>query len=335
MNWVRLLNCKVVRKGGRLFLICEGAKLEESEKRPQGVEVNEEFATGTKGMSFLDFLSASYDGEFFVGDLRPGVGGAFVIPFRMLYFGANSDEVQRILDSLCIDFGFVREVMIAVVRGRTAPGTVGIDGGGAGILNVYPETPEVVSVAAFKEVFGEIAIIEGDTGIVIGLKESGSLGRTIIEQINAEIAKELQISHGLKIGAHYADVQLLANPDGMIIGDPKNSSWVLDDIALAFERKNASVEITRIFNLMLKPGARYRFLDLEHDRNGKLLAPGGRQIAAICHGEKLFSAYYHGGYYMDGVPTNLSERSSLLTSTNEKCRKLLWLLHWTKAGDLQ
>lgn len=321
MKWVRLHDCVVVREGGRKTLTCTGWSIEETEKRPEGIEVNPDFAAGHKGVAFQDFLASSADGQFKIGALRAGVGCGAMMPFSQLYFGNYPKVVSRTLNYLGETFGFAREVLLGVVRGPDAPGTQGIDVG-AGILDVEPKTPDVVALACYKEMFEEIAIFEAEGG-AIGLRPTGALGKEAVDFINAAIVKGLE-KYDLKISEQYLDIELLANPDYLVIGDPK-SEWVLDNLVIAFEIKNASVELGRIVRLILKPGMRYRFMDLE-------LQPD-RFVSVICNAEALYAIYYHGGNFVGMHPTNLTG-ASLRTATNEKTQRALTMLRWLRPGDL-
>lgn len=310
MEWNLFEDAKLVREGGHLSLFVEEVTL-KSGTRPKGVDINPDLAEGSRGRIFREFLVSPIDGEYYIGNIRPGVGGAFTVPFSQLDLGDD----QRIKENLFSKFGQANTSLLAVVRGTGAPGTNGvIDGGGAGIPGIILENPGLVEVECLKENLGEIGI--ETKGGRIGFNSSH------YPDVTDFIAQEWRTSwQEILPVVVEGTISIISAPDTLILPNGEK----VTNVGLTFEIGNASVEILRLHRVVL-PSGRYRFRDLEHKPNGERL---NRLVAAVCNGsKKLFAIYFDSGEYSERIQAIPLTGDCLDLCTNEKCKKLLSLLGW-------
>lgn len=324
MEWNLFTGCKLVREDGKLSLFVREVIRQSSEARPKGSDINFELAEGALGEEVAEFLASSANGEITLGKLRAGAGGGFKVSFDQLDLGKDRERITQNLDS--DGYGIPEEAFVAVVRGEGAPGTRGIDGGGAGIPKVLLNNPEIVRAECLRENLEEIGI--GNEKGRIGFNLSDPLKGFGIEKA---VAREWKASFGTLLEipwqtevpiAAYASVSILPAPDRLVVDD-----WQVDNIAIALERKNSSVEILQSHKIDLPdlPFGQYRFWDLERNNRGERLE---RMIAVVCKGKKLFVIFFRAGAYLECSPAIPLTEDCLEQYANSKCRRFLSVLGW-------
>ena len=307
--WVLFKNCVLIREdNGALRLKVGCMEQMQTKERPRGIEINPKVAGGQE---FQKFLNSSGSNSFDLGNLRPGVGGMFEVPFELLDFGGDH---KRVLKNLQDKFGKIdvkQSTMVAAVRGLGAPGTFGvIDGGGAGILEGVPHNTEDIVFQCMVENFGEIGI-ENPSGKRVGFFLT-SLDRIVVSEWRISWGSAPDSFCHVDFTAKTAQDEINIEGLGTI------------NCALAFEPENASVEILRWHEITWPPNTlgQLSFRDLEHAKTGVGL---NRSVAVVCRGSYgLFVLFYKAGKFVEDLEIPLrGDCYDILT--NSKSKKLVSL----------
>lgn len=288
----------VTREGGSLAASLRDIKIHDKEgSMPAGERVNPELANPKSRLRLQaeEFLLASENGKFRFGDMRVmNCGGAIIFNPRKAPFDLSTDELphETVLERVERRLGSpIKRYTLAVVRDWAAPGSFGvIEGGGAGRGDLIIDSSRKFYLHCLDEMLGEIGLVSmrphGEYGRVAYVIDdehtSDRMNRLVIEQWkNSHGGAPAKIEH-LCLGN-------LPLPDMIDAGD-----WIVDQLKLAFELNNASLESLIRREAEMVHG-KLRFIDLEC-HNGKAL---NRAIAVVLVGEDP----HHTGvvFYRDGV----------------------------------
>ncbi len=322
MEWNLCTGAILSRTNNSLRLFVDKITPESSEARPKGNEINSELAEGNLGRDVLAFLDSSDEGEIPVGSVRVGAGGGFRIPFEQIDLGTDR---ERIITNLEADgFSIPEEAFVAVIRGQTAPGTRGIDGGGAGIPAVHLDNPTRVRAQCIQENLEEVGIGNDEGRVGFNLPDSlkgFGIEEAVAHEWNESFGALAEVPWKTTVPvATYASLNILPAPDRLVVGN----EWEVDNIVIAVETENSSVEFLQMHELVLPPG-KYRFWDLERKKNGERLE---RLIAVVLKGDNLFIVFFRKGEYMECSPAVPLTGDCLEQYTNSKCIRFLSALGW-------
>ena len=309
--------CIVWKTKSGLSLTIEKAELLDG-PRGDAASLNPSFVKGSLYDQLMQFQQEESLGQKLpLGDLHVGVGAMPIFDgsqFQLIDFSGT--DIKRINNR----YSEPKKFAFTVFRGWGAPRTYGVtEGGAAGIYDLFTHSVANILEKIACEVQEELGLLATDS-----LSRTGWVAYRFPEIFADDKTEALE--KGKEVwGVYHEPItyieahRIKKDADSLSVCCVDGHQSTLDGIYLAFERENATAEVSGIFGISLSEGFLYRPIDKEKN------LPKPRGSAVVCFTadpEKDFVLPFFNGQFLEGLPGIPIASRFLTESSNTKFQRL-------------